>query len=131
VLSLLAWTLFFAIESGAISCHSLINFHPSYISPFLAHRLTHGRHNTLGLCRNSILAPPQTRDCLCLSEEGKTRLSVESACTASSYGLLVAGEGEHGERDGDGYVDADLAGFDVALEAGGCGARVCEDGDAL
>jgi hypothetical protein len=111
-----------------IQYHDIVNFHPSYISFSL---LTHSRHNTLGLGSNSIFTPPQTRHRLCLSKEGKTGFAVESACTASSYRLLVAGKGEHGERNGDGDVDADLTGFDVALEAGGCGARVCEDSDAL
>lgn len=84
--------------------------------------LTHSRHNTLSLGSNSILTPPQTRHRLCLSKERKTRFAVEGTGTASSYRLLVAGEGEHGKRYGDGNVDADLTGFDVALEAGGCGA---------
>ena len=99
-----------------------IFIHHMYPSNIPFNLLTHSRHNTLSLGSNSILAPPQTRYCLCLSEERKTGFAVEGTGTTSSYRLLVAGEREHGKRYGDGDVDADLAGFDVALEAGGCGA---------
>jgi hypothetical protein len=98
-----------------------------YDSPLL----THSRHNALSFSSNSILTPPQTRHSLCLCEKRKTGFTVESASTTSSDGLLVSSKGKHGEWDGDGDVDSDLTGFDVALECGGCRARVCEDGDAL
>lgn len=89
------------------------------------------RHIHSSLSSNSILAPPQTRHSLSLRVKVQTGLSVESARAATSNTFLVSGKGEHGERDRDGYIDSDLAGLDVALEAGGGCARVGEDGYAV
>lgn len=86
------------------------------------------RHIHSSLSSNSILAPPQTRHSLGLRVKVQTGLSVESARAATSNTLLVSGERKHGERHGDGYVNTNLAGLDVALEAGGGCARVGEDG---
>ena len=71
----------------------------------------------MSLGAHGILPAPQTRDRLLLRVELQARLAVEGVGAAAGDALLVAREGEHGERDRDGHVDADLAGFDVLLEA--------------
>lgn len=57
------------------------------------------RHGNIRLSGNSILRSPQTGDSLKLGIEVHSWLAIEVACTTASDGLLVAGEGEHWERD--------------------------------
>lgn len=112
------------------------------------------RHVGLGPSTDSILTTPETGDSLGLRVELNAGLSVESVCSAAGDTLLVSGEGEHGEWDllcplvkllsrdeseGWGfvstywnrYIDTNLAGLDIALEATGSGARVGEDGNTV
>ena len=83
------------------------------------------------LLGNSVSALPQSSDSLELSVKVDARLAVESASTATSNTLLVTSEGEHGQRYGDGHIDANLAGLDVAAERLGCRARLGEDGNTV
>lgn len=57
-------------------------------------------HDNIGLGVDGILASPQAGDGLLLSVEVQARLAIESAGTTTSDTLLVSGEGEHGERNG-------------------------------
>ena len=90
-----------------------------------------GRHNHMSLGANRILRLPQASHGLLLRVELQPRLSVEGVGATTSNTLLVTGEREHGQRDGDGHVNANLAGFDVLLEPRGRGARAGEDGGAV
>lgn len=85
----------------------------------------------MSLGANRILGLPQACDRLLLREELQPRLAVERVRPTTGDTLFVTREREHGQRDGDGDVDADLAGFDVLLEARGRGARAREDGRAV
>ena len=58
-------------------------------------------HDNIGLGVDSILASPQAGDGLLLSVEVQARLAIESAGATTSDTLLVSGEGEHGEGNGD------------------------------
>jgi len=89
------------------------------------------RHNDTPLRPQRILAPPQTRDRLGLRIEIQAGLPIKRIGATPGNALLVAGEAEHGQGDGDGHVDADLAGLDVLLEVGGRRAGAGEDGDAV
>lgn len=89
------------------------------------------RHSHIRLLADGIRTSPHTRHRLQLSVKVDTRLAVERAHTAARDTLLVAGEGEHGERHGDGHVDTDLAGLDPPAEGLGCGAGAGEDGDTV
>merc|ERR1712014_247801 len=82
-------------------------------------------HARLG--RDRILRLPEARHSLLLSVEIHTGLAVEGVRTAAGNGLLVAGEGEHGQWDGNRHVDADLTGFDLLLEASSGCAGASED----
>lgn len=84
-----------------------------------------------GLLGHGISALPQRRHCLELRVKVDAGSAVEGVGTASGNRLLVAGEGEHGQRHGDGHVDAHLTGLDVLAERLGSGARLCEDGNAV
>lgn len=64
------------------------------------------RHVDLCLGGDRILSIPVARDGLVLSVEVDAGLAVEGVCTATSDRLLVTGEGEHGQGDGDGPVKA-------------------------
>jgi hypothetical protein len=88
-------------------------------------------HNYVRLCANSILRLPEASHSLLLGVELHTRLAVESVGSATSDGLLVASEREHGKRDGDGNVDSNLAGLDLLLEASRRCAGACEDRGAV
>lgn len=115
-------------------CHyffPLSHSRPGYAYVHLSNFLLVRRHNNIRLRANSILRLPEASHSLLLSVELHTRLAVESVGSATSDGLLVAGEREHGKGDGDGDVDSNLAGLDLLLEAcRGCtGAR--EDGGAV
>lgn len=46
-------------------------------------------------------------------------------------GRLVAGEGEHGQRHGDGHVDPNLSSLDLKREFASSCTRVGEDGRAV
>jgi hypothetical protein len=50
---------------------------------------------------------------------------------STQHGPLVSGPRECGNGDGNGNVDANLAGFDVAFKVAGCGAVVGEDGGTV
>jgi hypothetical protein len=100
------------------------------------------------LCRNCILAPPQTCHCLLLCVELQTRLAVEGVRATARNRFLVSCEGEHGElalsafvrlyvgwkktyRHRNGHVDTDLTGLNLTLEATSSSTRACEDGSAV
>lgn len=89
------------------------------------------RHNRIRLRANRILTPPQARHSLRLRVEIDPRLSVERARTPTRNTLLVSGEAEHGQGDGNGYIDTDLAGLDLVHEFAGGGAGAREDGGAV
>jgi len=89
------------------------------------------RHNNASLSADRVLRLPQASHGLLLGIELQAGLAVESVGTAAGDTLLVTGEGEHGQWDRDGHVDAQLAGFDVLLEARGGGAGAGEDGGAV
>ncbi|KAJ6446052.1 CMGC/SRPK protein kinase [Purpureocillium lavendulum] len=95
------------------------------------HILLQRRHVDGRLLGDGIGALPQGSDRLELRVEVDAGLAVEGIGAAAGDTLLVAGEGEHGQRDGDGHVDADLAGLDVAAERLGRGAGAREDGNAV
>ena len=65
-----------------------------------------------------------------LCVEVNAGLAVEVVAGAD-VGGLVTGEGEHGEWDRDGDVDADLAGLDLVREATGGGAVGGEAGGTV
>jgi len=88
-------------------------------------------HDDIRLSADSIVRLPEASDSLLLGVELHTGLAVESVGSATSDGLLVAGEREHGEGDRDGNVDSNLAGLDLLLEAGRRCAGACEDGGAV
>lgn len=88
-------------------------------------------HHDVSLGADSILTAPQASHGLLLRVELQAGLAVEGVGAAAGDTLLVAGEGEHRQWDGDGNVDADLAGLDVLLEVGGSGAGAGEDGGAV
>jgi hypothetical protein len=67
------------------------------IDVMLHHHLAMRRHVDRCLCRNGILASPQTCNSLLLCVELQARLAIECVGTATSNGLLITGEGEHGE----------------------------------
>lgn len=90
-------------------------------------RLLLRRHRHLLLRRQRVLRAPQTRHRLPLGVETNAVRAVEVGRARAGDGLLVAGEAEHGEGHGDGDVDADLAGFEGALEELGGGAGAGED----
>lgn len=83
------------------------------------------------LLGHSVAALPQGSDSLQLSVEVDSRASVESAGTATGNRLLVTGEREHGQRDGDGHIDTNLSGLNVATEGLGRRSRLGEDGDSV
>ena len=89
------------------------------------------RHSDILLRRNRILRAPKARNSLPLRVEAQSIFPVEIARPCPRHTLLVAREAEHGQRDGDGDVDPQLAGFDLLLEAGGGGAGFGEDGGAV
>jgi hypothetical protein len=89
------------------------------------------RHSDILLRRNRILRAPKARNSLPLRVEAQTIFPVEIARPRTRHALLVPREAEHGQRDGDGDVDPQLAGFDLLLEAGGGGAGFGEDGGAV
>ena len=102
---------------------------PAYVH--LSNCLLVRGHNNIRLSADSIIRLPEASHSLLLGVELHTGLAVESVGSATGDGLLVASEREHGEGDGDGNVDSNLAGLDLLLEAGrGC-ARACEDGGAV
>ena len=94
-------------------------------------KLRVSRHHDGGLGADRILALPMAGNGLLLCKELQARLAVESVGTAAGDALLVTGEGEHGQRDGDGHVDAQLAGFTFLLEARGGRAGASEDGGTV
>lgn len=89
------------------------------------------RHRDLLLGCQSILCTPQTGDGLPLGVEAQAVLAVEVGQAGSGDTLLVAGEAEHRQRDGDGHVDADLAGLKFLLEQRRSRAGPGEDGRAV
>lgn len=116
------------------NCHyfsPLLHSRPGHAYVHLSNLLLVRGHDNIRLRANSILRLPEASHSLLLGVELHTRLAVESVGSATSHGLLVAGEREHGKGDGNGNVDSDLTGLDLLLEASrGCaGAR--EDGGAV
>src|SRR5687767_1250824 len=95
-------------------------------TPLLLHRHAHIR-----LLRNRIRTRPHRRNSLELRVEVNSWLAVEGAGTTTRDTLLVAGEGEHGKRDGDRHVDTDLTGLDVATEGLGGRTGTGEDGGTV
>ncbi|KUI56600.1 hypothetical protein VP1G_10870 [Cytospora mali] len=89
------------------------------------------RHSHISLLTNRIRRLPERRDGLELRVEVDTRLPVEGARAAPGDRPFVPREAEHGQRHGNGHVDADLAGLDVAPEGLGRAAGAREDGDAV
>lgn len=83
------------------------------------------------LLGHGVAALPQRGNSLQLSVEVDSRAAVESAGTTTGNRLLVTGEGEHGQRDGDGHIDSNLSGLNVATEGLGRGTRLGEDGDSV
>ena len=83
------------------------------------------------LGRYSIRAPPQTRHRFGLGIKVQAALPVKIARSSSCYTSLIPREGEHGEWDWNGNVDAHLPGLDVLLEAGGGAAAPGEDGNTV
>lgn len=64
-----------------------------------------------------------------LSPEVKSPRTVQRRST--EHAALVTRPREEGERDGDGCVDADLAGLDIALKLAGRRSRLGEDGRSV
>lgn len=89
------------------------------------------RHLHTRLGGQNILASPKTRHRLRLRIEPNTRFPIKRIRPTARHALLVAREAEHGQGHRDRDVDADLAGFDVLLEARGGAAGAGEDGDAV
>ena len=89
------------------------------------------RHHHGSLGAGSILAFPQTGNSLLLGIELQAGLAVEGVGTTTGNTLLITSEGEHGKRDGNGNVDAELTGFNLLLELGGSGAGAGEDGGTV
>jgi hypothetical protein len=89
------------------------------------------RHNNTGPRMRRILTPPQTRHRLLLRVKLQAGLAIKRARAAASNALLVPGKREHGQRHGNGHVDAQLPGFDVLLEPRRRGPRGGEDGGAV
>lgn len=116
----------------------VITFHPPLLHSRPRHAYVHlsnlllvRGHDDIGLGADSIVRLPEASHSLLLGVELHTGLAVEGVGSATSNGLLVASEGEHGKGDGDGNVDSNLAGLDLLLEASrGC-AGACEDGGAV
>ena len=102
-----------------------------HVQPSHTHHLRLRRHIHLCPRTNRILALPKTRDSLLLRIKLQPGLAIKRIRAATGHTLLIAGEAEHGQRDGDGDVDADLAGLELLLEAGGRRAGGGEDGDAV
>jgi hypothetical protein len=50
---------------------------------------------------------------------------------STQHGPLVSRPRERGNGDGNGNIDSDLTGFDVAFKVAGCGAVVGEDGGTI
>lgn len=84
-------------------------------------------HGDLLLRSNGIFSSPQAGDGLPLCVESEAVLAVEVCGTGAGNAGLVASEAEHGQGDGDGYIDTNLAGFKFFLEQRCCGAGLCED----
>jgi hypothetical protein len=94
-----------------------------------------------------ILAPPERGDRLILSPEFQTaiiarqrlrltkrkernsQLSIQRMST--QHGPLVSRPSERGNGDGNGNIDSDLAGFNVAFKVACCSAVVGEDGGTV
>jgi hypothetical protein len=89
------------------------------------------RHSHILLRSDRILRAPKARHSLPLRVEAQSIFPVEIARSGTRHALLVPREAEHRQRDGDGDVDPQLAGFDLLLEAGGGGAGFGEDGGAV
>jgi hypothetical protein len=104
------------------------------------------RHRDIRLGMARIFAPPERGDSLVLSPEFQSpmitrqrplnqrkrkdsQLAIQRMST--QHGPLVSGPRECGNGDGNGNVDANLAGFDVAFKVAGCGAVVGEDGGTV
>jgi hypothetical protein len=64
-----------------------------------------------------------------LSVKLDSAFSVEVSSTP--HRILVAGKGEHRERDWDGQIYADLPSLNLSLEFAGSVAISCEDGAAV
>lgn len=114
--------------------------------PFPGRLVVH-RHRDIRLGMARILAPPERCHGLILGpefqspipanqhsrpskrKEKDSQLSVQRM--SAQNGRLVPGPCECGYRDGDGNVDSDLAGFDVAFKVAGCSAVVGEDGGTV
>ncbi len=73
-------------------------------------------HDGLLLDLQGILLAPEAGDGLPLGVEAEAGLAVEGVGAAAGDAGLVAAEAEHGQRHGDGHVDAQLAHVEVALE---------------
>ena len=89
------------------------------------------RHVHASLGGHGILAPPQAGHSLLLGVELEAGLAIKGIGTTARNTLLVAGKAEHGKWHGDWYVDTDLAGLDLPLEASCCGTRTSKDGGAV
>lgn len=89
------------------------------------------RHLHTRLGRQNILALPKTRHRLRLRIKPNTRFPIKRIRPSARHTLLIAREAEHGQWNRDGDIDADLAGFDVLLEARGGAAGAGEDGDTV
>ena len=85
----------------------------------------HGGEVGLEALSLGALLLPACRDGLPLSVELHCALSVEVRC--APHAVLVSSEGEHGERDGDRKVDANLACLNFSLELASSVAVLCED----
>lgn len=88
-------------------------------------------HVHAGLGGYRVLTSPQAGDGFGLGVEINARLAVEGVGAAAGDAFLVTCEAEHWQRDGDGDVDADLAGLDVFLKTGGCAPATGEDCNAI
>jgi hypothetical protein len=84
------------------------------------------RHSNILLGRHRILRPPVARNCFLLSVELKSRFPVKGVRSSASNALLVTGEAEHRQWDGDGNVDSNLACFDILLESSSCASGLRE-----
>lgn len=102
-----------------------------YAIPQFTPSLILRRHLHTCLRRQHIIRRPETRHRFRLRVEVDPALAVKRIRPAARDALLVPREAEHGQRHGDGHVDADLAGFYFLLEAGGGATGAGEDGDAV
>lgn len=135
--------------------HSTYTRERKTLEPDKTRASVHGGHGRRRLGVKRILCPPERRGRL-PNEEGFERVSrrvvyqrwrrageshlelspeVKSPRTvqrsSTEHAALVTRPREEGERDGDGCVDADLAGLDIALKLAGRRSRLGEDGRSV